>query len=353
MSKTYSKLPIHIVEYHNEALEHIYKAIGSKHLPFRGIALLHFDAHPDMIIPDMAGEDVFNKQKLLDCLSIENWITPAMYAGHIDCVVWVKAIWAKQISDGDYHFKIGCHRDDGKIRVSFPDDYFLSECLYCDENELENAKNVDFFVKTCQDKVEDFNEIISKKSYVLDIDLDFFSTKNPIRVLLGYEIYGRLKKVYEFKPPKSRAKNDINESLKSREKDLIAFKSILEEIEKGGNYQSHAHQIFDELKDIYERSVDELGEEIDAALLHEFGCTTDDPELPHHISSDAEIISLLSSLEQYVSSLDNPPTLVTISRSSIDDYCPSNQVEHIQRCVVDTLQKIFRNAEVFYHYKYS
>lgn len=356
MSKRYQKLPVHIVEYHNEALGHIYKAIGSKHLPFDGIGLLHFDAHPDMIIPDITAEDVFNKQTLFDCLSIENWITPALYAGHFDCVVWMKAEWARQISDGEYHFKIGRHRDDGKVRVSFPDDYFLSECLYCGENELENAKNVKFLVKTCQetteqDELKKIREVTMNKPYILDIDLDFFSTKNPIKVLIGDEIYGRLKRVYEFKPPKSRAQNEINECGKSRGKDLIAFKTILEQIEKGDTDQCDEHQMFNELKNIYESSVEKLGEEIDAALLHEFGCTTDDPELPHHISGDAEISSLLFSLEKYVTSLDTPPTLVTISRSSIDDYCPSNQVDQIQNRVVESLHKIFENVEVFNHYK--
>lgn len=355
MSKSYSKLPVHIVEYHNEALEHIYKAIGSKHLPFNGITLLHFDAHPDMIIPDIAAEDVFDKRKLLDSVSIENWITPAIYAGHIDRVAWIKASWAQQISDGDYHFKIGRHRNSGKIRVTFRDDYFLSECLYCDKNELENAKNVAFLVKTCQEKIaNDLNPLdkfMDNEPYILDIDLDFFSTKNPIKVLLGDELYGKLKTIYGFQPPKSRAQNELEHCLKLRENDLTEFKTIFEQIEKGYTDQCNDHPKFIDLKYIYERSVEKLGDEIDAAFLHEFGCTTDDPELPHHISSDAEIASLLYSMEKSVMSLDKPPTLVTISRSSIDDYCPSNQVDQIQSQVLESLQKIFKNIEVFYHYK--
>lgn len=46
-------LPVHIVEDHNEALAHIYRAIARKKLPFTGTALLHFDAHPDLLSPDI------------------------------------------------------------------------------------------------------------------------------------------------------------------------------------------------------------------------------------------------------------------------------------------------------------
>lgn len=48
-----STLPVHVVEDHNEALEHIYRAIARKKLPFRGATLLHFDAHPDLLSPDI------------------------------------------------------------------------------------------------------------------------------------------------------------------------------------------------------------------------------------------------------------------------------------------------------------
>ena len=50
---TLVKPPVHVVEDHNEALTHIYRAIARKRLPFRGTVLLHFDAHPDLLSPDI------------------------------------------------------------------------------------------------------------------------------------------------------------------------------------------------------------------------------------------------------------------------------------------------------------
>ena len=32
-------------------------------------------------------------------LSIENWIIPAVYAGHVDTVIWMKPPWAEQMTD--------------------------------------------------------------------------------------------------------------------------------------------------------------------------------------------------------------------------------------------------------------
>ncbi len=46
-------LPVTIVEDHDEALPVIYRAIGKKLLPFHSIGLVHFDAHPDLLSPDI------------------------------------------------------------------------------------------------------------------------------------------------------------------------------------------------------------------------------------------------------------------------------------------------------------
>lgn len=50
---TATSIPTYVVEDHDEALPLIYRAIGSKKLPLRGIGLIHFDAHPDLLSPNI------------------------------------------------------------------------------------------------------------------------------------------------------------------------------------------------------------------------------------------------------------------------------------------------------------
>lgn len=82
--RRFEKIPIFIVEDHNHVLEFIYRCLGARRLPFGGNKIIHFDSHPDLTIPkSMPAEFVRNKEKLLESLSIENWLMPTTYAGHI------------------------------------------------------------------------------------------------------------------------------------------------------------------------------------------------------------------------------------------------------------------------------
>ena len=115
--RKYEKLPVWICESHEEVLHHIYRAVASKHLPFSGITLLHFDSHPDLSVPQqLRADDVFDKEKLLDQIAIADWILPAVYAGHVERVIWVKPPWADQMDEGMFHFKVGKHKETGYIR---------------------------------------------------------------------------------------------------------------------------------------------------------------------------------------------------------------------------------------------
>jgi len=118
---------IHIVEDHNDALELIYKEIGTKRLNTAQLTLLHFDSHPDLGIPStFRADDIADKHLLLDSLSIENWILPAVFAGYISRVVWVRPKWARQIRTGLFDLAIGKSQGTGSIACSCSEGYFLS-----------------------------------------------------------------------------------------------------------------------------------------------------------------------------------------------------------------------------------
>ncbi|CAL7935210.1 unnamed protein product [Xylocopa violacea] len=115
--KYFKRVPIYVVEDHNEVLPFVYRCLGSKHLPFEGNAFVHLDSHPDMLIPKtMLADTVWDKNQLFSEISIENWILPAAYAGHFKHLIWVKPPWANQMADGVTTFFIGKHKDNASIR---------------------------------------------------------------------------------------------------------------------------------------------------------------------------------------------------------------------------------------------
>lgn len=100
--RPFEKIPIFVVEDHNDVLQFIYRCLGARRIPFYGNKIIHFDSHPDMTIPKyMPAEYVQDKEKLFDTLSIENWLMPAAYAGHIDQMIWMKPVWANQMEEGE------------------------------------------------------------------------------------------------------------------------------------------------------------------------------------------------------------------------------------------------------------
>lgn len=93
---------------------------------------------------------------------------------------------------------------------------------------------------------------------------------------------------------------------------------------------------------------------IDWDIVHNAGCTCDDTELPHHISSPEEIAGMMSelrvNLEGWVSDFDKP-LAVTVARSSLDDFCPPDQVEFIQEQTLNVLRSTLENVAVHLLYK--
>jgi len=218
--KTWFKNPVYVCEDHHEVLPHIYRAIGSHHLPLRGTILVHFDAHPDLLLPvDMLANDCYIKDVLFDTISIGDWILPAVYAGHLSAIVWYKMDWSTQLCDGCYQLGVGRHKLTGKLRcfneciathchscmhtcrVTLAEEYFLNELLYSPNKDLDNISTISLLVVTFNQDSEWDQAKRSKKArlnkdgnlacdealkllaaaqhWILDIDLDFFSTANP------------------------------------------------------------------------------------------------------------------------------------------------------------------------------
>ncbi|XP_072008841.1 UPF0489 protein C5orf22 homolog [Engystomops pustulosus] len=424
--RSYRELPVWVVEDHHDVLPFIYRAIGSKHLPASNISFIHFDSHPDLLIPvNMSADTVFDKDALFSELSIENWIMPVVYAGHFSQVVWLHPSWAQQIKEGKHLFLVGKDKSTTTIRVTSTDDYFLSDGLYVPEEQLENPKPLHLDVilvkepgcedtdkgestakklKLAENEVaggpasasqcassqgvafpvcegveenlrkgsspcasmetnSDLNAKLARKvieilekgdAYVLDIDLDFFSVKNPFKEMYTQEEYKILQELYSFKKPGPNCLEDalvdcVENRIRQLEDLEAAFADFCEDdseetVQRWSSNpgMSGLVQLVNSLKCRIEAP--------DYEMIHQAGLTCDYAELPHHVSSEMEIEGLIQSMKCLLKNLPKP-TLVTLARSSLDDYCPSEQVDYIQEKVLDVLRSLYGTLDV--HLEFS
>lgn len=353
--RTYPSIPVFIVENHNEVLEFVYAALGSRHLPFRNNTIIHFDSHPDMTIPrNMPAEFVYDKQKLLDAVNIESWLMPPVFAGHFSKLLWMKPSWAKQIPDGNHSFLIGRH--DGCIRVSSPLEYFVSEGSYQPEHNLLDAKTVQLTVVTVDENGDSAASPLAiaetdepNSSFVLDIDLDFFSTHNPFLNLFEMgNVYGQLKEIFYYKMCDNVSEpNAIVECAEQRVRQLDELEKVFRHLtEKSSLATCPVAKCLESVWARLEKLVESVHQHynsanIDWPLIYDAGCTCDSTDLPHHKSTQIELENLLKAFKKILQQINGMPVIVTISRSSDDDYCPADQVEWIQESVLTALRDVY------------
>lgn len=347
--KKFHKIPIFVVENHNEILELVLSSLANLYLPFQNNLIIHFDSHPDCCINrQMPASTVYNRSLLLESLSIENWLMPLTFAGHVNEIVWIHPQFAGQITDGCYQFSVGDF--DGKICVSSNLDYFLTDGSYKEEELLLNKKEVKLTVSQVKESLSEL--IDDNRNWILDVDLDYFSTLNPfISIYPKAKTYERLKDI--FKMNKNYDQNDpksIAEFVSERNRQLEFFDTVFQHMAQNGSlekYKLNDESMKDKLELLTEL-IDSLCHhysiyDIDWFIINDAGCTIDDEkhQLPHHESSEEEIKEMIEKFEKFLKSIKKSPEMVTISRSSIDGYTPSHQVEKIQQMVIDVLQKVF------------
>ncbi|XP_035990190.1 UPF0489 protein C5orf22 homolog isoform X1 [Fundulus heteroclitus] len=430
--RSYKKLPVWIVEDHHHVVYHIYRAIASRHLPLKNIRLVHLDSHPDLLIPvNMPADTVFDKEKLLSELSIENWIMPMVYAGHLSCVVWLHPYWAQQIKEGEHMINVGRDSSTTTIRVTSTENYFLSDGLYVCDEQLENSKLLRLDVvrvnpaktshlsATAHDAEKDSVTRLAKNAhtdlsldrelssvttatllpaegsnwqgelssngtdvgegdedigstsyvvgrlttflsetvpYILDIDLDFFSCKNPFKEIFTQEEYSILKELYNFREPSVDAdKAELEECLDRRIHQLedleAAFADLLEDDGEQTVARWAANPGMSSLAQLVS-SLKARNSSPDYEMVHQAGLTCDSVELPHHISTEEEIDRLISAVQLVLKALPTP-TLVTMSRSSLDEYCPAEQVDSVQSRVLAVLEDLYGDLDVHKDYESS
>ncbi|KAF7257643.1 hypothetical protein EG68_05815 [Paragonimus skrjabini miyazakii] len=177
-----------VVDAHNEVVPYIYRFIGAKKIPFSGLKMVHFDSHPDLGIPDMKACEIRqNPQKLIEKISIEDWIIPLIFAGHVDHVIWLHPTWSGQLCDRKPTcYTVGEDKETKRLGVDIPEPYFYNEAVFCSEEDMNSPVKFGLTVspvhetntlcKMCTDVVC----VLLNQPFILDIDLDVFSTQNPL-----------------------------------------------------------------------------------------------------------------------------------------------------------------------------
>lgn len=349
--KKFRKIPVFIVENHNDVLELLLPSLANRYLPFQNNLMIHFDSHPDCCVPrSMPAETVCNRSLLLESLSIENWLIPMAYGGFINEIVWIHPSFAHQISDGLHCFSVG--EAEGKICVSSSLDYFLSDGSYKKEELLNNKKPLKLHVKEID---ESLNEMIGDAPWLLDIDLDYFSTLNPFKEIYPKaSTYEKLKEIFHIeKNYNVDDPSSIESYVEARNRHLDFFERIFQHMAQNGNLEKfeindeRMREKFNLTKALIESLCHHYSiYDIDWFIINDAGCTTDEDEfqLPHHESTEKEIKDSIKRFEIFLKSIKNNPEMITISRSSIDGYTPTSQVEMIQEMVLEILNDVYAGS---------
>jgi len=278
--------------------------------------------------------------------------------GHFNRVVWLKNSWCQQLPNGRHDFKVG--QKDDRIGVDCPLDYFIADGNYCTTEDLQDRKSVELQVHDADNESLNPNDFLTdsdSKGFVLDIDLDFFSTSNPfLEIYKDADCYNQLKEIFHFESVEKVKKSgtatiaDYLATADKRQAQLDALKTIFWHLEEERNFEGLDKP--DETvvtPEVYARIVklaEQLQEkypddEIDWHLIFDSGSTTDNNGLPHHISTSEELETYFANFKRFLERLPFPPVAITMAHSAQDDYCPQDQVAFIEERVLRLLREVF------------
>jgi len=359
VSKT---IPVSVVDEHCDTLESIHHAIRSKYLPFE-FRLVHFDAHPDMCVTSkMCADTVFEPRKMYDVLDkseggIAEWIVPLIYGGHVKEVVWVKPEWADQMCVGKKKICVGKRRSDGSLGIDSDEPYFVDDFTFSHRSEMVNLReDVTLDVITTTSRITRYSEC----PYVLDICLDYFSTKNPfareLTVKFGSEAVKLIYNVFVRNTQYRGVKTKLNHSEQIRhrtsfEKSISKFVSLCKSSSGTNDHQTHFNilvenmatqlyndtQVARELLREFASFLQNLESSDDLKLVMRNGPMLD---LPDHVSSLDEMRTALDDMKTYLSRIRGSPRLITIA-CSLDGYTPDFHLDFLIKSILQILRELY------------
>uniref|UniRef100_A0AAV1UTZ0 Uncharacterized protein n=1 Tax=Peronospora matthiolae TaxID=2874970 RepID=A0AAV1UTZ0_9STRA len=373
-------LVVVIVDDHHHCLPDVHAAIRQRLLPFSRIHVLHVDAHPDLSFGAAVDTDViFHPERLYDALDesvagIAEFLLPLVFAGHVNQITWLKPAWATQIPTGTFQrLASGKRLANRTMGVTSELPHFVTDELFCrlEDMETSSLRYWDLFATettsgdaaiVAMQAMDNARE--HSKSYILDIDLDYFSTWNPFRrdleALLGDVA---VKTVTSFFCDVRYKQVSLDElTAEQRSTEMTTFCELVKRLEAAdakadtdtrrsiwaqvrsdlvSSYadEVNAEKVVDEFCQVLERYRD------DEAIRCELWAAGPFLDLPHHESSQEEIEHSISKLEQFLRAhaLDgsHPPAIVTIAKSTGDKYMPPHQADVVLTSVLRMLENVY------------
>lgn len=166
-----------ICEAHHEVLPHWLRAAEDGRLPTSGVTVVHFDAHPDLAVPELAlPAEPPPWRRAAERVDIATFQLAAVWWGLVDHVVWVRPSWARQLPDGRRRLHVG-RGSDGRLRVDDPADYWLLEGSFVPNAELGAPVALTLDVVSLD--TASGGALALDGPVIFDVDLDGFATRNP------------------------------------------------------------------------------------------------------------------------------------------------------------------------------
>ncbi|CAF3773051.1 unnamed protein product [Rotaria socialis] len=392
------KLKIKILENNNEILPLLIRNIGENLKAGEDVALVRFDAYADFLAPKaIQADEIQTLNNLVDSINNQCWILSAVYRGLLKRIFWFKPPWAHQFQDGFYQLQIGKCQQTGQLKVASTLPYFTSNCIYSSIDKLSNVHTVDIYISTgglaknysaTKEKPNSpiydnenesesldsenrkkvklsgnetnhinaqsstkrvhsldatlLNQLLENKQFLLDIDLSFFSTDDPIRKQFDENEYEILRYVYT-RIVQEHSNAEILQYITARLSALEQIRTLMSE------YLTDPKQ--DQPITIDNPYLSALiaiirHKKLDWKSVHDYGAQLSDTRPPLHVSSEGMILYLLESMAKVIESIEKHPMIITISRCVRDGICSLEQGDLIQLHLEKRFRKIYKIDDI-------
>jgi UPF0489 domain len=364
-------LKIIVVEQHQHALEHIHEKLRKDiNLLKSSWTMVHIDAHPDMACPmnipaklcfrprhDGSNDNVSLYDQLDSTTTgIAEWILPIVLAGNLRSVYWIKPPFKFPRSLCENVIQVGVYSMDRKMesfmdlqdevmRVHCNDPYYLDDDAHVDANNLQLSQKVHFYVNHVNDV---FELDATKKSWMLDICLDYFVCCNPFLHDLQAINEGYAAAIASlYHEGISIAIQDVEYS-SSRRTFFHAFQAFITGNDQGQKLRTYLrHDDEDDARVTLIRRILDTSEThvqlVDVTLE-----ALPNLSMPHEASLPSwDVIQdrIDAVLEKIQRISPSQPFLVTIARSSYDGFCPLSLVDRIQKYLLSNLTTIYARLD--------